>query len=277
MIADLHIHTSASDGKYTSKEIVEMSIFHGIDVIAITDHDTTDGVNDALEAAQKNNIRVIPGIELSTLYKGNSVHILGYFNGLKYLDNNFQKFLKEMREYRLYRGRLILERLETLFNIKLNFNRIMNETNGVLARPHIADAIIKSGYTYNYEYIFKNFIGNNCRAYVPNKDISISEGIKRLKNAGAIVVLAHPKLLKNGILMDILKFKFDGIEAIYYLNSEEETKNFINLAMENNLIITAGSDFHGSSKEDGSHAPSIGAVYLQNHDINVFLNELNTK
>lgn len=274
MIADLHIHTKASDGKYTSKEIVQMAMCEKIDVIAITDHDTTDGIDQALKEAKKNNLIVIPGIELSTLYNGNSVHILGYFNGMNYLNSSFQKFLKEIRDYRFYRAKLILQRLDTLYNIKLDFNKIMGETKGVLARPHIAEAIIKSGYNYSYEYIFNNFIGNNCPAYVPNKDISISEGIERLKNAGAIVVLAHPKLLKNGILHDVLSFNFDGMESVYYLNSEEETKEFIKMSEERNLIITAGSDFHGSVKEEGSHAPNIGAVYLENNFVNVFLNRL---
>lgn len=273
MIADLHIHTKASDGKYTSKEIVQMAMSEEIDVIAITDHDTTDGIDQALKEAE-NNIIVIPGIELSTLYKGNSVHILGYFNGVNYLNSDFQNFLKGIRDYRFYRAKLILERLDTLYNIKLDFNKVISETKGVLARPHIADAIIKSGYNYSYEYIFSKFIGNNCPAYVPNKDINISEGIERLRNAGAIVVLAHPKLLKNDILNDVLNFNFDGIESIYYLNSEEETKGFIKLAEERNLIITAGSDFHGSVKEQGSHAPNIGAVYLENDYVNVLLDKL---
>ncbi len=274
MIADLHIHTKASDGKYTPKEIVQMAMCEKIDVIAITDHDTTDGIDQALEKAKNNNIIVIPGIELSTLYNGNSVHILGYFNGMNYLESDFQRFLKDMRDYRIYRARLILKKLDTLYNIKLDFNKVISETTGVLARPHIAEAIIKSGYNYSYEYIFNNFIGNNCPAYVPNKDISISEGIERLRNAGALVVLAHPKLLKNGILNDVLNFKFDGMESIYYLNSEEETKEFIKMSKERDLIVTAGSDFHGSIKEEGSHAPKIGSVYLENDLVNIFLKRL---
>ncbi|MDF2880865.1 MAG: hydrolase [Clostridiaceae bacterium] len=277
MIADLHIHTKASDGKYSSKEIVQMSLSEKIDVIAITDHDTTEGIDNALKESKKSNIKVVPGIELSTLYNGNSVHILGYFNGMNYLNSCFQKFLKEIRDYRLYRAELILERLNTLYNIKLDFHKIMNETNGVLARPHIADAIINCGYNYSYEYIFNTFIGNNCPAYVPNKDISISEGIERLRDAGALVVLAHPKLLKDGILDDVLSFNFDGIEAIYYLNSEKETKEFIDLANKKHLVITAGSDFHGSVKEEGTHSPNIGAVYLENNYVNVFLNKLRLK
>jgi 3',5'-nucleoside bisphosphate phosphatase len=271
---DFHIHTSASDGKYSPSDVVTLAKSQGVDILSITDHDTIASLEEAMECGVKNGIKVIPGIELSTLYKGKSVHILGYFKNMDYKNQRFLDYLKEMNDYRIYRAQKIVENLDAYFNIKLDYEDILKSAQGIIARPHIAKAIMEAGYSHDWDYIFQNFISEDSPAYVPNKKLSTKEGVDFLKSMNAITVLAHPVLIKNANINEMLQFGFDGIEAIYYMNTESQTKDFVAFAKKNNLIITAGSDFHGISKADGSHADKIGAVFLNSNEIDTFLKKL---
>ncbi|AKA68603.1 PHP domain-containing protein [Clostridium scatologenes] len=271
---DFHLHTTASDGKFSPKELVNMASKENIDIMSITDHDTISGVLEALVEGKKLGIKVIPGLELSTLYYKENIHILGYFNDITQIDYKLKDYLKDMNEYRTYRGKKIVENLDKFFNIKLNYEKILDHAEGIIARPHIAKAIIAAGYNYKWDYIFKNFIGENSPAYVPNKKLSTEEGIKILREHNALVVLAHPILIKNIDVAELLNMPFDGIEAIYSMNEPNDTKNFKALAKKHNKIITAGSDFHGMTKEDSKHALKIGQVFLEEKDIKIFLEKL---
>lgn len=271
---DFHLHTTASDGKFSPKELVNMASKENIDIMSITDHDTIYGVLEAVLEGKKLGIKVIPGLELSTLYYKENIHILGYFNDITQIDCKLKDYLKDMNEYRTYRGKKIVENLDKFFNIKLNYEKILDDAEGIIARPHIAKAIIAAGYNYKWDYIFKNFIGENSPAYVPNKKLSTEEGIKILKDHNALVVLAHPILIKNIDVAELLNMPFDGIEAIYSMNEPNDTKNFKALAKKHNKIITAGSDFHGMTKDDSKHALKIGQVFLEEEDIKIFLEKL---
>lgn len=271
---DFHLHTTASDGKFSPKELVNMASKENIDIMSITDHDTIYGVLEAVLEGEKLGIKVIPGLELSTLYYKENIHILGYFNDITQIDFKLKDYLKDMNEYRTYRGKKIVENLDKFFNIKLNYEKILDDAEGIIARPHIAKAIIATGYNYKWDYIFKNFIGENSPAYVPNKKLSTEEGIKILKDHNALVVLAHPILIKNIDVAELLNMPFDGIEAIYSMNEPNDTKNFKALAKKHNKIITAGSDFHGMTKDDSKHALKIGQVFLEEEDIKIFLEKL---
>ncbi|WPC44652.1 PHP domain-containing protein [Clostridium sp. JS66] len=271
---DFHLHTTASDGNFSPKELVNMASKENIDIMSITDHDTIYGVLEAVLEGEKLGIKVIPGLELSTLYFKENIHILGYFNDITQIDCKLKDYLKDMNEYRTYRGKKIVENLDKFFNIKLNYEKILDDAEGIIARPHIAKAIIAAGYNYKWDYIFKNFIGENSPAYVPNKKLSTEEGIKILKDHNALVVLAHPILIKNIDVAELLNMPFDGIEAIYSMNEPSDTKNFKALAKKYNKIITAGSDFHGMTKDDSKHALKIGQVFLEEEDIKIFLQKL---
>lgn len=270
---DLHIHTFFSDGMLSPAEVINSAKKNNVDLIAVTDHDTTSGLEQSAEACLKEGIRFIPGIELSTLYNNESIHILGYFRDDSYSSYDFKKFLIDMKEYRIYRGKKIIENLDKFFKIKIDYDEVSRMAGKIIARPHIARAIIKAGYPYTWDYIFDNFISKDSPAYVPNKDVSVKEGIAILKSVNALVVLAHPVLIKNSPAEELLKFDFDGIEAKYFLNHEEDTEKYMNMASERNLIITAGSDFHGINLNDTRHG-SIGAVYLNSEEIEVFINKL---
>lgn len=268
------MHTSASDGKLTPYELVKKAKTENIaDIIAITDHDTTSGLYEALCAAKLMGFKVLPGIELSTLYNDENIHILGYFKDSEYKNEKFQKFLKDMADYRIFRGKKMIKNLDIYFNIKIKYEDVAKYAKNIIARPHIAKAIIEANYPYSWDYIFENFISKKSPAYVPNQNVTIKEGIDMLKSVNAAVVLAHPVLIKNTSLDELLKFDFDGIEAKYYLNSPEDTKNYINSAYNNNMFITAGSDFHGIDKNDKRHG-NVGSTFLNEEEITLFLNKL---
>lgn len=270
---DFHIHSYASDGKLSSKEIILIAKNSDIDIISITDHDNTNSIEDGLVEADKNNIKLIPGIELSTIYKKESIHILGYFKNDMYKEQAFQNELSLIATHRQIRAKEMVLKLHEFFNIDIDFEKIYNDSKGVLARPHIAKAIIEAGYPYGWEYIFNNIIDKKSPAYVSNKRITLADGIKLLKSFGALVVLAHPVLIKNSSINELIKFDFDGIEAIYPLNTVGDTKKYIEIAEINKKFITAGSDFHGLGNIDSTHG-IMGEVYLQGHYLKSFLHHL---
>jgi Predicted metal-dependent phosphoesterases (PHP family) len=272
---DFHLHTKISDGKLSPKELVNLSKKEGIDIIAVTDHDSIGGLDEAITEGENIGVKVIPGIELSTLYEDKSVHILGYFKNIEQIDSNFRNYLKELNEYRIYRGEKIINNLDSLYNIKLDYKSILENAQGIIARPHIAKAIIDAGYDYTWNYIFENLIGDNSPAYVPNRKLATEDGIKLLQSIGALTILAHPVFIQNIYLDKLLQFPFQGIEAIYPANTAEETEKFITYAKKYSKIISAGSDFHGITKDDSKHASKVGEVFLNKEGIEIFLHKLN--
>ena len=242
---DLHNHSICSDGRFTPKEVIKLAKDTSLNFIALTDHDTVSGLDEAFIEAKNLNINFVPGIELSTEYKGKSIHVLGFFTTDAYKDKEFISFLDDLKEKRISRAYKIVENLKKFHNINLDINKVLENGKDTIARPHIAKAIIDAGYNYDFEYIFNNLIGNNCPAYVPSTKISTEEGIKILKKYNALVFLAHPVLIKNIPLDEVLNLGFDGLEAVYYRNTEEDTINLLDIAKEKKLYISCGSDCHG--------------------------------
>ncbi|WP_291634175.1 PHP domain-containing protein [Clostridium sp.] len=272
---DFHLHTNASDGKLSPKELIHTAFINGLDIIAITDHDTTLNVEEGISEGISKNIRVIPGIELSTIHNKESIHILGYFKDDKYKNGDFQNFLKDMEIYRISRAEKIVENLDTFFKIKLDYQKILDDAKGVIARPHIAKAIMNAGYKYDWKYIFDNLLSDDSPAYVQTKKISTEDGIDMLKKVNALVVLAHPVLIKNSSIDEMLRFNFDGIEAVYPINTKKQKAFMKGKAKEYNKFITAGSDFHGITTSDTSHGV-IGSVFLSHNDLATFVNALDS-
>ncbi|MEG0774681.1 PHP domain-containing protein [Clostridium sp.] len=251
--AEFHCHTTASDGRLTPSKVVELAKEKQVDLLAITDHDTTEGVEEALIKGKELGVNVIPGIELTCVHNGESVHILGYFKGAGYKNPDLVSFLSTLKKSRLERATLIVENLEKYFNIKITLNRVLELGEGVVGRPHLAQAIVEAGYPYTWNYIFDKFIGKDSPAYVENKKISIPEGIELLRKYGCIVILAHPKLIKKTPIKELINYNFHGLEAIYYQNFKRETDEFISICRSNNILITCGSDFHGILSGDIKH------------------------
>ena len=271
-ICDLHTHSTASDGTSSPAEVVKRAKAANVKYLALTDHDTVSGIEEALDAAKGLEITFIPGIELSTYFNKESVHVLGFFKGDGYKDTELIDFLNSIKRKRIERAEKIVENLAKFHDIHITLESIMKNGKDTIARPHIAKAIIDAGYNYDKEYIFKHFIGNDCPAYIPSVQIDTKEGVKLLKKHGAVVVLAHPVLLKKSSFQDVLALGFDGLEGIYPMNSEEDTKKFLSYAKEHNLITSCGSDSHGG--EDDLKHGSLGSMEMDEEWLTKFLTKL---
>ena len=273
IICDLHIHSTASDGKYSPKDVVKKAYDRGVKYLALTDHDTLSGIDEAKSEAQNLDIYFIPGLELSTTYKGETIHILGYFKGDDYKNPDLHKFLDDLKSKRIERAHEIVRRLKKFNDIEIDVNDVLKNGKDTIARPHIAKAIIDAGYNYSKEYIFDNFIGDNCPAYVPANKLDTEEGIKLLRKYNALVILAHPVLLKK---LHVLHLDFDGIEGIYGLNTPKETENFLKIVDKKNILTSCGSDSHGHEEDDTKHG-ILGSQSMEEHRLEKFLNKLNNK
>ncbi|WP_042397980.1 PHP domain-containing protein [Clostridium saudiense] len=220
---DFHIHSTCSDGGLTPSEIVKLAKRKEVDIISITDHNNTDGIDEAIEEGKSQAIRVIPGVELSTRYNKCRVHVLGYFKDDSYNNELLKIVLLKVRQGNIKELR------------KIFYNNI-------------------------------DFCGYKDK-------LCVKTGVDILKFFGATVVLAHPVLLCKKDFENIINIDFDGIEAKYYKNTEEDTKYLINIAKERNMIYTAGSDFHDYIEYYRVHG-MIGDVYLNQEEIREFLNKL---
>ena len=273
MKADLHMHTTESDGRLTREALFKHVQSKNIDIISITDHDTCKHVEDNFKLAEKYGIKYIPGIELSTLYEGKNVHILGFFRDESYKSEKMLKYYVEIKKGREDRAKKFVENLKKFYNIEITYQDILEVSNGIIARPHIAKAILNKYPHYTHNEVFDRFIGDHTEAFVPSTELHVSEGIKLLREHNCLIVLAHPKLLKHHIHDKVLAYDYDGIEAIYGMHDDEHMKYYKQVAKERGLIITAGSDYHGIPN-DQKHK-DVGDVYLEGSDLERFLAALN--
>ncbi len=271
MKADLHMHTTHSDGRLSREALFKRAKEKGLDVIAITDHDVTAEVDDNVRLSQKYGIKYIPGIELSTLYKGKSVHVLGYFKGEAYKTSTMQDYYASIKKGREDRAKQFIANLKHYFDIHITYDQLLTISSGIIARPHIARAIMENYPEYTHNEIFEKFIGNDSLAYVPSTELSLKQGLALLKEHNCIAVLAHPVLLKPHIHDEVLAHAFDGVEAVYCLNTPSDTAYYKSLANKRNLLITAGGDYHGI-KGDKKHC-DLGDITLEGAALETFLSQ----
>lgn len=272
--SDFHVHTSSSDGILSPREVVKRAHLNGVSYLAITDHDTILGISEAQDEAKKYSMTIIPGIELSTNFKGESIHVLGFFKDDSYKSKEFINILDSIKNRRVERAKEMVEKLKINCNIHISFEDVLKHGKEIIARPHIAKEIIASGYDYSFDYIFDNFIGKDRPAYVPTNKLSTEEGIKILHNFGALAILAHPVLIKNSNVSEFLPFNLDGIEAIYFQNTPKDEDYFMDFANSHNLLITGGSDCHGDFINDDRHG-DIGDMPIPLTYLEKLLNALN--
>ncbi|MHC1683647.1 MAG: PHP domain-containing protein [Clostridiaceae bacterium] len=271
---DFHMHSTASDGTLTPREVVQLAKNNNVDIIALTDHDNTTGIDEAIAEGLKLGVKVIPGLELSTFHNNESIHIVALFKDDSYKDQYFQDYLNDIVTHRIERAKKIVENLEKYYDVRIDYKRVLEIADGAVARPHIARTILEAGYNIAYEQIFETMLSKNSPAYVENKIITVEEGLSMLRKYNAVTILAHPVLIKKSPVEDLLKFDFDGLEAKYIQNTEDATEKFLILARENNLIYTAGSDFHTDKNYDEKHG-SIGDTSLDSCEIELLLTKLN--
>ncbi len=256
MFADLHIHTHYSDGLDSPEVVVRKAVDQKLLTIAITDHDSVAGITDAIVAASKyENFKIVPGVELSTMNKGQDIHILGYF--IDYKSPLLHKQLKELRQAKMTRNQLIIDRLNQL-GIKItldqvNAKAIMADTR--VGRPHIAQVLYEKSVVKSIDEAFSKYLGENGLAYVETESISPEEGIDIIKKAGGAAVIAHPGIYNDEpLLKRLIDYGLDGIEVYHPDHNRQTTSTLKNLAKKNSLIITAGSDYHGLRDYQPFHA-----------------------
>ncbi|BAU27443.1 hypothetical protein DFP93_102311 [Aneurinibacillus soli] len=246
MRADLHSHTTASDGTFTPRQVVERAKAKGLAVLSITDHDTVAGLSEAQAAGMEHGIEIVPGIEISSIYKGRDVHVLGYYMNIA--DEVFLARLTELRDVRQLRNKMIIARLAEL-NIHITLAEVAarkKETVGNVGRPHIAEVLIEKGIVSSMEEAFTRYLGSTGAAYVNPPRITPEEAIDLIHAAGGVAVLAHPGLYKNPELVrTLIVHGLDGIEVYHPDNNTEDEVLYSALADEAGISKTSGSDFHG--------------------------------
>lgn len=256
MRIDLHTHTTASDGLYTPAALLALAKRQKLDSIAITDHDTTSGVEEALQIALHRKPHIIPGIELSAEDeidgRARDVHILGYFIQLD--DNHFQEQLSQFRQDRYQRAEKISQRLEAL-NMPLAWERIVSiAEGGAIGRPHIARALVEAGYVESIGEAFSRYLYTGGPAYIARRRMSPEEAIALIHSAGGAAVMAHPALVANYLALireRLVPAGLDGVEVVHPKNPPNDRLNLYGIARQYQLIPTGGSDFH-APEEDGT-------------------------
>lgn len=250
MKADLHTHTNKSDGILSPEGVLQKYRDAEFDLIAITDHDTYAGYVEVRDRAPEIGIELLPGVEISTLYSGVDVHLLAY--GFE-PNEEFGAMLDAIQNERITRAEKILRKLHDLWGMDLTMEmlyRIAGKRQQV-GRPHIARAMVESGYVNGVQEAFDRYIGNHSPAYLPKESYTPAEAVEIVHRAGGVLVLAHPALLENDFMvLDLIELGIDGIEAHYIEHTEGQVRFYSQIAQRYGLIRTGGSDFHGFKAAD---------------------------
>lgn len=248
--ADLHMHTLASDGTYPAGRIVTESIKAGLSCIAITDHDTVDSIAPAMESARGQDIEVIPAVEFTCEFNGSEVHILGYL--IDYKDAGLLSQLATLRKNRIERIYKIVDKLKAV-GVELDPESVfrLSSGSGTIGRLHVARAMVKEAKVGSIYEAFQRYIGDAGPAYVLGFRLSPVEVIRMITDAGGIPVLAHPYLLKSeDLIPEFIRYGIRGLEIYYPEHSQSMINYYLGIAREQGLLVTGGSDFHGSAKPD---------------------------
>lgn len=242
--ADLHTHTSYSDGSLSPEELLRIAQQIGLKAIAITDHDSIDGAKQACRLAQRFGVEVIPAIELGTHIGDTEVHLLGYF-----IDVNspaLATYLHQIRQTRHHRAIAILKKLQT-FGLHLKIDDVLKKAgHGSIGRPHIAAAMVERGLVTTFQEAFDLWIGDGRPAHVNKGSHEPEDLIALIHQAGGVAVLAHPgNRLSLKMLHRFIKGGLDGVEVLHPSHDETTRKAWQRLARQYGLLMTGGSDFHG--------------------------------
>lgn len=251
--ADLHCHTTCSDGTVTPTEIIHLAKAKGLSGLSITDHDSIDAYKEALPVAQETGIALISGIEFSTIFHENSVHILAYSFDLK--NSDLHNLCLKHHQRREHRNKAILEKLKS-HGMPITEEEVLactkttsNNPVRIIGRPHIAQAMVKKGYVASVKDAFRLYIGEDRPDYVQGEIISLDETLEVIHAAKGFAIIAHPHLIKNeSLIAKLLHKKFDGIECYYSQLQAAQHVRWVNIAKNNQWLMTGGSDFHGEIK-----------------------------
>jgi len=263
---DLHTHSTASDGSFRPAEVVRLAKDAGLKAMALTDHDTIDGLAEALAAGAALGVEVIPGVEISTRHAGDTMHILGFF--LDFHSGRLAERLAVLQQARKERNPKIIAKLNAL-GIPLTMEQVERVSGGgQVGRPHIARALLERGYVTTLQQAFDIFLNNHGKAYVQKFRFPLREALGMIREAQGVPVLAHPFTLEMGsagalrsLLLDLQAHGLAGIEVFYSDHTPEQEALYLHLARELDLLVTGGSDFHGANKPE----VTLGNIRSRNH------------
>lgn len=293
-MVDLHVHSTRSDGTYTPTQLVDYAIEKGVSAFALTDHDTVDGLEEAisyvaqLQRQAAENLsqaavpavhsdtaavstvssvpEVIPGIELSTEYQGKDVHIVGLY--IDYRDVHFQEYLRHFvasREERNHRMCALLQEA----GMEISYEALQRTfPNSVITRAHYAKYMLMQGYVKSIAEAFDRYVGDHCPYFVPREKVTPAQAVSLIREAGGIPVLAHPILYHmsdarlDALTGELKEAGLMGIEAIYSTYHACDERQIRRLASKYNLLISGGSDFHGDNKPGLDLGTGYGRLYI---------------
>lgn len=264
---DLHVHSTESDGTLTPTELVAEARKQGLSAFALTDHDTVSGILEAKEAAARENMELVCGVELSTEYKGKEVHIVGLF--VDETNPTLLEHLARFRDNRDNRNEKMYAHLQKEgFDITGEALRKMFPDALVLTRAHVARFLVERGYVKDIATVFGEYIGDGCRCHVPREKITPMESIRLIHGAGGKAVIAHPILYHmddtalRQLITDCKNAGAQGIETRYSTYRPEDETYILRLAEEYNLLPSGGSDFHGSNKPRIKMGTGMGNLFV---------------
>lgn len=267
MLIDLHTHSNMSDGSLSPSLLIDLAVESNLSVIALTDHDTMEGIAEAQNAVQKANddgfsIELVSGVEISVYYKGVDIHVLGLFvdetslilrqalsNANDLRNNRNEKMAAAFRKDGIP---ITIEKLQE----RANGNNSSNGEDSVITRAHFATFLVENGFANDTQNAFDKYVGENSPYYIAREYLSPKDGLELIHSAKGLAFLAHPFLYDFSLeeieqmIKDLKKMGIDGIEAYHSTHSNKEEDILIDLASKNNLLITGGSDFHGEVKPD---------------------------
>lgn len=257
MFADLHLHTCFSDGTYTPEELACRARSKGLDVLALTDHDTVEGCERMKQACLENGMEFLTGVELTVEFNGIELHLLAYC-----VDIHNPRLVTELEHYQVVRQQRIREMVARLneMSVPVEADEVFKLANcNAPGRPHIARTLVQQGYCRDLNEAFERFLKRNRPAWVPKSKMTAGEAIEVVHKAGGVIVLAHPGLTRNdGVIPGLIEAGLDGLECIHSKHSTAMTEHYLNMAENKKLLITGGSDCHGMNKGE----PLVGTVKL---------------
>lgn len=278
-LVDLHVHSNKSDGSCTPSELVDMAVRKGLSAFALTDHDTVDGLDEAIAAAEAYNhsilscpdgtdrtLEVIPGIEFSTEYAGKDIHILGLY--IDYKGAAFREQIQEFVDSRILRNQKMCRNLQEA-GMDISYEKLLEAFPGsVITRGHYARYMLEHGYVKSMPEAFERFVGDRCRYFVPREKVTPAQAVSLILAAKGLPVLAHPTLYHMGkdalnrLVSSLAAVGMIGIEAVYSTYSAGEQREMTQLAAKYHLLITGGSDYHGKNKPGLELAAGYGKLLI---------------
>jgi hypothetical protein len=269
---DLHTHSSYSDGSFSPGQLVQLAKDKGLRAIALTDHDTVAGLEEAIAAGQELGVEVVPGVEISAQYPPGTMHILGYY--LRPSHPELLTALEKLQKARAARNPKIIERLRAL-GLEISWTEVLKLSGGQVGRPHIAQVLLHRGYVSSINEAFSRYLKKGAIAYVEKFRFPPDEAIAMIRNAGGLAALAHPFTLGVGnpqelasLVRELQTMGLEGMEVFYPEHSEEMTAVYQDIAKGLGLLYTGGSDFHGDLKNGsdlgvGVETPNLDYALLQ--------------